>query len=140
MSIEKELLHMELQQHEKDFLHYSAILIICSAGIDVLSEKYPDDLEIAYGTLGAIKFIKEKSDEAFKAVQSSRELLEMESLPDDITKEENLRLKKRELQFLENTYYNYIISNSRLFSLDEEEILVEKIEELKKDIDALNNL
>lgn len=55
-------------------------------------------------------------------------------------KEENLRLKKRELQFLENTYYDCIISNSRLFSLDEEEILFEKIEELKKDIDALNNL
>ena len=55
-------------------------------------------------------------------------------------KEENLRLKKRELQFLENTYYDCIKSNSRLFSLDEEEILFEKIEELKKDIDALNNL
>lgn len=55
-------------------------------------------------------------------------------------KEKNLRLKKRELQFFENAHYNYIMSDSRMFSLDEEEILLEKIEELKKDIDALNNL
>jgi len=83
MSIEKELLHMEMQQHEMEFLYYSATLTICSAGVDVLSEKYPDDLEMAYGALGAVKFIKEKADESYKAVQSSRELLGMESLPDD---------------------------------------------------------
>ena len=99
MSIEKELLHMEMQQHEMDFLHYSAILTICSAGIDVLSEKYPDDLEIAYGALGAIKFIKEKSDEAFNAVQSSRELLEMESLPDDITEATKILSQRIEKEF-----------------------------------------
>lgn len=55
-------------------------------------------------------------------------------------KEENIRKKKRELQFFENAHYNYIMSDSRLFSLDEEEIIIEKIEELKKDIDALYNL
>lgn len=83
VDVKKELLFMEMQEHEMEFLYYSATLTICSAGIDVLAEKYPDDLEMAYGSLGAVKFIKQKADDSYKAVEASREILGLEKLPED---------------------------------------------------------
>lgn len=90
-------IYEELLYKEKELINYGATLTLVAYGIQTIMENYDNDHEISIGCYSAYHFLIDKMADCLKSIQASRELLDMELLP-ETPQEAAVELGKRLLE------------------------------------------
>jgi len=90
-------IYEELLYKEKELINYGAILTLVAYGIQTIMEKYDNEYEISAGCISAYNFLNDKMTDCLKSIQASRELLDMDFLP-ETPQEAAIELGKRLLE------------------------------------------